>query len=271
MQNIAIIFSTSINYLNQALAMHEMLTRFGMHDLAWVVPLENLDSCSYQSLRTCFGKRVTKVLNLPAKIKLSGNKLFLPTMIPKHRYYILIDTDILILRKNFFGQFTNQIDPRATLISETFTCADFLKKHPWQKARFDHFPAILGQPYLQTGAIGICYSTYCDIFRLIVKLIQGIRVQMGDLQIWNYIALQHPQLFRFIAPQHCLVLRPDGTGFSSKFHLPYITYDMGNLKYQGYLVDALHYTSSRGRVITIKEYENFMKQELCIEKDTINN
>ena len=259
MKDIAIIFSTSNSYLNQALVMYGQLKQFGVQDLAWVVPLEQLDSSSYKCLSTDFGERITKVLNIPENVKLSGNKPFLPTMIPRHKYYILIDTDLIILRKNFFDRFTNQMDHRVTLVSETFTCADFLKKNPWQKVRFDYFPEILNQPYLQTGAIGICHTAYCNILNLFVELIKKIQVRTGDLQIWNYIAWKYPQLFRLTAPQHCLVLRPSGEGFSSIFHLPYITYDKGKLKYKGYAVDALHYTSSQGNVVTIEEYENLIQ------------
>jgi len=259
MKDIAIIFSTTSSYLNQALAMYEQLRKFGVHDLAWVVPLEKLDSDSYKCLRANFGKQVTSSLELPENIKLSGNKPFLPTMIPRHKYYLLIDTDLIILRKNFFERFANQTDHRATLVSETFTCADFLKKHPWQKERFDYFPEILDRPYLQTGVIGIYDTTYCNIFNLFVELIKKTRVRTGDLQMWNYLAWQYPQLFRLTAPQHCLVLRPNGEGFSSTLHLPYITYDRKILKYKGHAVDALHYTSSQGNVVTMKEYENLLK------------
>ena len=258
MKDIAIVFSTSTAYLSQALAMYEQLKNLRVQDLAWVVPLEKLDNYSYQCLKTRFGKQVTDVLSLPENIKVSGNKPFLPKMLPKHKHYILIDTDLIILRKNFFNHFITQVNPRVTLIAETFTCSEFLKKTPWQKVYFDYFPEILNKPYLQTGTIGIPHSIYSEIFDFLVRLITKIKVTIGDLQAWNYIACQYPQLFKLIAPQHCLVLRPDGSGFSSTFHLPDITREQKKLKYKGYLIDAIHYTSSKGNIVTIKEYQDLI-------------
>ena len=262
MEDIAIVFATTSSYLNQALAMYEQLRKFGVEELAWVVPLEKLDNSSEQLLKANFRERVTKVLELPENIKPSGNKPFLPRMIPKHKYYILMDTDLIILRKNFFDNFLNQTDHKVTLVSETFTCSDFIKNKPWQKARFsrfNYFPEILNQPYLQTGTIGICETIYDDVFNLFVKFLKKIPVRTGDLQVWNYMAWQYPQLFRLTSPQHCLVLRPTGKGFSSTFHLPYVTYDREQVKYKGHAVDALHYTASQGNVVTMKEYANLIK------------
>lgn len=270
MKDAAIIFSTSNTYLAQALAMYETLKKFNLEDRAWVVPLEVLESDAHQSLRHCFGERVTQTLTLPPQIKPSGNKAFLPSMVPKHQYYILIDTDIIILNEHFFEAFFNSIDHRVTLVTETFTYSEYLqknrslqrKKNPSRQFRVEYFPEIFGQPYLQTGAIGVCHETSAKILQLILDLIPRITTQTGDLPMWNYIAWKYPQLFRLIAPQHCLVMRPDGKGPSSYFHLPNITYEMGILKYQAHSVDALHYTSSRGHVVALEAYENGVLQSL---------
>lgn len=254
MPDIAIAFSTSRGYVDQALAMCRQLARFGQLDRAWVVPLEPLDDDARYALASFVGDRLTPVLALPENVKASGNKPYLPEMLPPHAHYLLIDTDIIILSSAFFDRFGPDARGRTTLVRESFSCAHYLAQIPTEAFRFTDYPEILERPYLQTGVIGVSRDGLRRHVSRVRAAMERSTVTSGDLQAWNHVAWQDPGGFVLRPPRDCLVLRPTGKGASSIRHLEEVQRLGDRLLHDGAPVNALHYTSSRGAVATVEDY-----------------
>ncbi|MEZ4382680.1 MAG: hypothetical protein R3A79_15185 [Nannocystaceae bacterium] len=256
MKNTAILLSTTNGYAAQAAAMHRQLAAFGVAERAWLVPLEPLDAAAEATLRGLFPGRRTAVLDVPYGVKTSGNKPFLPTMVPPHDHYLLLDTDLVVLRAEFFAAFARGPDDAITLVADTFTVADYLGAAPSHAPRFAAFPGLDRRPYLQTGAIGLPRAAFVALRE---ELYAGLRraaaaTTTGDLQAWNHLAAAHPERFRLLAPEACLVLRPDGGGFSTGIHRPDVRWRGGAPEHRGAPVLCLHYTHSGGAVRTLQDY-----------------
>ncbi len=253
MADCAIVMATSDRYIGQAAAMFTQLAQFGVADRAWFVPLGPLAADAEARLRELVGPRLTPPLELPFGLAASGNKPFLPTMVPPHRQYLLLDTDVLILRPAFFERFVGE---RLTLVADDFSVAQYLRSTPHHRARFAAFPETTAKPYLQTGVIGLPRDWYqqlrSELFGELESLAKIVRT--GDLQVWNALAWRHPAAFELVRPASCLVLRPDGSGTSTKHHSQHTTWQHGSPHYRGEPVLALHYTSSRGRVQTLEDF-----------------
>lgn len=256
MNDVAIVLSTTNSYARQAASMYAQLEAFGVADKAWLVPLEPLDAAANETLRGLFPGRRTEVLELPFGLKLSGNKPFLPGMVPPHDHYLLLDTDLLVVREAFFAAFARVPTDRITQVADTFTVADFLRAAPWQAPRFAVFPGLEHRPYIQTGAIGLPHAAFVAIRDELYAALKRAAetTTTGDLQAWNHLARTRPELFHLLPPRACLVLRPDGSGFSTGVHAPDVTWRAGAPEYRREPVLCLHYTHSGGRVRTLRDY-----------------
>lgn len=62
-----------------------------------------------------------------------------------------------------------------------------------------------------------------DVF--VAELLDEHRKYRGDLMTWNDWVNRCPQLFNLVPAQTCLVLRPDGSGPSSKLHIQDLSYE----------------------------------------------
>ncbi len=270
MQDFLIVFSTNEKYLYQALAMYEQLRTYGLEDYSWVVPLENLKPESLGYLHNCFKDRITSTLQMPPNVKLTGNKFFLPKMVPDARKYVLIDTDILILDRGFIDSFLDYPDEHIVLVLEDFSLEDWLSRKNLKSISFpkqsyytdnidNQFPHLRNKFYVQTGSIGIPRQVYQDIFDSFVFDLndEGCSYR-GDLLVWNNWVSKFPELFHLINPHNCLVLRPDASGPSSQLHFPNLSCKNGVLLYHNSPIMALHFTNSKGIVKTWKDYEQIV-------------
>lgn len=281
MQDFLIVFSTNEKYLYQALAMHEQLCAYGFEDYSWVVPLENLKQESLEYLRRHFKDRIASTLQMPSGVKLSGNKIFLPNMVPNAEKYVVIDTDILILNRGFIDAFLGDTNEHIVILSENFSWEEWLllrnilkstslanqdytdseaskpKKHRKLNNLIENeFFYLRDKLYVQTGSFGIPHQVYQDIFdSFVLDLTNESRLHRGDLIVWNNWVSKFSELFHLISPHNCLVLRPDASGPSSKLHLPNLSYKNGVLLYHNSPIMALHFTNSKGVVRTWKDYE----------------
>ena len=261
MYDFLIVFSTCERYLLQSLNMYEQLRRYGLEHYAWVVPLERLQAKSLKLLHQSFQDHVAETLQMPGAIKRSGNKIFLPTMVPKAKRYLLLDTDIVILSHHFIKRFLDIPEKRIVLVEELFCWQDWLRfRHPsFQHMVNTQFPHLLRERYIQTGSIGISHQVYQQIFDTFISELLAERSEFcGDLIIWNHWVNTYPHLFHLVPPAYCLVLRPDGSGESSTLHRPNLRYADEILFYRNEPVKALHFTSSKGIVKTWNDYAQLM-------------
>jgi hypothetical protein len=259
MNDVAIVLSTTNSYARQAASMYAQLEAFGVADWAWLVPLEPLDAAANETLRGRFPGRRTEVLEIPFGVKLSGNKPFLPGMVPPHDHYLLLDTDLIVVREAFFAAFARGPKDRISLVEDTFTVADFLRATPGHAPRFAVFPGLEGRPYLQTGAIGLPHAAFIairDELYAALKRAAEATTTTGDLQAWNHLARTRPELFHLLPPRACLVLRPDGSGFSTGAHATDLTWTASGPEYRREPVLCLHYTRSGGRVHALADYRD---------------
>ncbi|MBE9228440.1 hypothetical protein IQ264_23765 [Phormidium sp. LEGE 05292] len=259
MNDFAIVFATNEKFLSQALFMYEQLRTYGLEQYAWVVPLENLQIEHLDSLHKYFGDRVTDTLHLPKKVKLSANKIFLPKMVPVMNRYVLIDTDIVIIDRGFINTFLNYPEERVVLVGESFTWKEWLSFDSPSKLKMVlQLPHLLEQAYVQTGSIGISRKVHENIFDAFVQELTSERTHKGDITIWNDWVGRIPDLFQIVEPHCCLVLRPDGSGPSSKLHISDLTYKNGILLYRNAPVMALHFTSSKGISRNWNDYQSLV-------------
>ncbi|MEM9541362.1 MAG: hypothetical protein AAGA60_17915 [Cyanobacteria bacterium P01_E01_bin.42] len=262
MEDFAIVLSTSEQYLAQALAMYEQLRACGFEKYAWVVPLEPLSPENLESLRARFGSHVTETLQLPKNIKRSGNKIFLPTMIPAVKKYILIDTDILIAKCQFIDILLDAPSDRIVLVQDSFNWQDWLALSSLaERAQFTpQVRHLLNKPYIQTGNIGISNPIHKKIFdSFVLELTDDSHVYRGDLPIWNDWVYRFPHLFHLVPPHVCLILRPDASGPSSTLHLPNLNYQEDIWHYQNSPILSLHFTCSQGMVRSWQDYEQLKR------------
>jgi len=258
---VTILIATTNSYTAQAVNMLQQLEFFGFIEDTWVVPLEILETTNQTLLTQHVSDRITSALVLPPDVKTSANMIFLPAAAPQSDAYIIIDTDIIIHRREFI---LNLIPDRGkiNLVEHDFLWNQGLSSFG-EHAAFDvryHYAHLLEERVIQTGCIGLTQSNYHQIYEEFISDLLSDRQYKGDFVLWNHwVRDKKPYLFNLLPPEVCLVLRPDGSGTSSRFNLPHLSLQNETLSYKGRLVDAVHYTSSRGKVILWQDYKQLWK------------
>jgi len=177
----------------------------------------------------------------------SGLKLFLPKFFHSPRY-LLLDSDTLPLDRRLFRLRT---DPeRLALVEES----DLFWPASDRGVTAATHPEVVGSPVLQTGLYQIERRTWERLFPRIEARIRSDSSAFGDMAAVNSFCRSHPGDFQSLPETAHLVLRPRGDGPSSAAHLPKLAVADGRLRFKDRDVLAIHYTHSRGRVRSVRDY-----------------